>query len=422
MIQRNLLKKLTDHLDKKEISFITGPRQAGKTTLMLILKSYLEKNGEKTVFLSLDIENDKQYFVSQETLIRKIKLEVGEEKAFVFIDEIQRKENAGVFLKGIYDMRLAYKFIVSGSGSVELKEKIHESLSGRKRIFELSTLSFDEFVNFKTEYKYKNNLLEYFSIDQPKTVQLLDEYLNFGGYPAVVLEDLQKEKKEIINEIYQSYMEKDISYLLKVRKTEDFTNLVRVLSAQIGSLINVSEVSRLLGISQKTVKDYLWYLRKTFIINKVTPFFKNIRKEITRSPMVYFYDLGLRNFAVNLFGTANNFKDRGMLFENLIFNILKEKIKSTSADVHFWRTKDGAEVDFIINHALEPIPIEVKCRNFKRVEFTRSFCNFIEKYKPRKAFIVNLNFEETLKRKDTEIIFLPYYKLENREISYFFDP
>lgn len=419
MIKRNLLKKLNDHLDKKEISFITGPRQAGKTTLMLILKSYLEKSGEKTVFLSLDIENDKQYFVSQETLIRKIKLEVGGGKVFVFIDEIQRKENAGIFLKGIYDMGLAYKFIVSGSGSVELKEKIHESLAGRKRIFELSTLSFDEFVNFKTGYKYEDNLLEYFSINQVRASQFLDEYLNFGGYPAVVLEDLQREKRETMNEIYQSYMEKDISYLLKIRKTEDFTNLVRVLSAQIGCLLNISEVSRTLGISQKTVRDYLWYLQKTFIVNRVTPFFKNIRKEITRSPMVYFYDLGLRNFAVNLFGSADNFRDKGMLFENFVFNILKEKIKNTSADVHFWRTKDGAEVDFIINYALEPIPIEVKHRNFKRVELTRSFRNFIERYKPKKAFIVNLNFEETLKEEDTEVVFLPYYKLEKieKEIS-----
>ena len=411
MIQRDLLDKLKSHLDRKEISFITGPRQAGKTTLMLILKSYLEKRGENTVFLSLDIENDKQYFVSQDILIRKIKLEVGDKRAFVFIDEIQRKENAGVFLKGIYDMGLAYKFIISGSGSVELKEKIHESLAGRKRMFELSTLSFEEFVNFKTGYKYKDNLSEYFSVDQHKAVQLLDEYLNFGGYPAVVLEDLQKEKEEIINEIYQSYMEKDISYLLKVKKTEDFTNSVKVLSAQIGCLLNVSEVSRTLGISQKTVKDYLWYLQKTFIVERVAPFFRNIRKEITKASVFYFYDLGLRNFAVGLFGNVNNFRDKGILFENFVFNILREKTKNTSAKVNFWRTKDGAKVDFIINYALEPIPVEVKYQNLRRVELSRSFRNFIEKYRPKKAFITNLSFEETIKINGTEVIFLPYYKL-----------
>jgi len=154
MISRKLFSELKSHLLKKEISFIIGPRQAGKTTLMLLLNDYLMKKGERTVFLNLDIEADKQFFTSQANLIKKIKLEIGEKRGFVFIDEIQRKEDAGIFLKGIYDMNLPYKFIVSGSGSVELKEKIHESLVGRKRIFELNTLSFAEFVNFKTGYKY----------------------------------------------------------------------------------------------------------------------------------------------------------------------------------------------------------------------------------------------------------------------------
>jgi hypothetical protein len=287
MIQRTLFDELKIHLSKKEISFIIGPRQAGKTTLMLLLKDYLEKRKEKTVFLNLDIESDKQYFVSQANLVKKIKLELGEKKGFVFIDEIQRKENAGVFLKGIYDMNLPYKFIVSGSGSVELKEKIHESLVGRKRIFELSTLSFEEFVNFRTNYKYENRLLDFFEIEKEKSQQLLEEYLNFGGYPRVVLEELLEEKRKVINEIYQSYLEKDISYLLKIRKTEDFNNLVKVLAGQIGSLLNVSEVSRTLGISQKTVKDYLWYLifgifKRHLLSTKSAPILKISEKKLPK--------------------------------------------------------------------------------------------------------------------------------------------
>src|SRR3989338_8852975 len=128
MIKRALLRDLKEHFNKKEITFIVGPRQAGKTTLMFLLKKYLDRLEEKTVYLTLDIERDRQFFASQESLINKIKLVIGD-KGYVFIDEIQRKENAGIFLKGIYDMNLPYKFIVSGSGSVELKEKIHESLA-----------------------------------------------------------------------------------------------------------------------------------------------------------------------------------------------------------------------------------------------------------------------------------------------------
>ena len=99
-------------------------------------------------------------------------------------------------MKGLYDMNLPYKFIVSGSGSLELKEKIHESLAGRKRIFELSTLSFTEFVNHKTDYQYEHNLPEFFALEKQKRQGLLDEYLSFGGYPRVVLEDTVNEKEK----------------------------------------------------------------------------------------------------------------------------------------------------------------------------------------------------------------------------------
>ncbi|MBE3138739.1 MAG: AAA family ATPase, partial [Actinobacteria bacterium] len=102
MIKRILLNELKSHLLKKEFSLIVGPRQSGKTTLMLLLKDYLFKKGEKVVFLNLDVESDRIFFSSQEKLISKIRLELGSGKGFVFIDEIQRKENAGLFLKGIY--------------------------------------------------------------------------------------------------------------------------------------------------------------------------------------------------------------------------------------------------------------------------------------------------------------------------------
>ena len=411
MIQRTLFTELKNHLRKKEISFIVGPRQAGKTTLMLLLKKYLEEEGERTVFLNLDVESEKQFFTSQINLIEKIKLELGEKGGFVFIDEIQRKEDAGIFLKGIYDMGLSYKFIISGSGSVELKEKIHESLAGRKRVFELGTLSFEEFVNFKTGYKYADKLLEYFEVEKDKTSQLLDEYLSFGGYPRVVLEELLDEKKKVINEIYQSYIEKDISYLLKIKKTEDFGNLVKVLAGNIGSLVNISEISRTLGVSQETVKNYLWYLQKTFILNKITPYFKNVRKEITKTPIFYFYDLGLRNYAIGLFGNINKLQDKGFLFENFIFNIFKEKMRNTSAKIHFWRTKNGAEVDFVLDSGREQDAVEVKYSFLKKPEITRSFRSFIERYNPKRAFIISLNLEDTLIVNETEVNFLPYFKI-----------
>lgn len=407
IIKRYLLEELKTHLSRKEISFIVGPRQSGKTTLMLLLKNYLQTKGEKTLFLSLDIEHDKEFFLSQDKLVRRIKLEFGEKKGFVFIDEIQRKENAGIFLKGIYDMNLPYKFIVSGSGSVELKEKVHESLMGRKKLFELSTLSFEEFVNFKTSYKYENKISDLFSIEIEKTRGLVEEYMNFGGYPRVVLEEEYKEKAAIINEIYQSYIERDIVYLLRVHKTEAFGNLMKIIAGQIGRLVNFSELSSTLGISIKTIKDYLWYMEKTFILHRITPYFRNLRKEIVKSPVFYFYDLGLRNFSCGEFG---GLKEKGFIFQNFVFNILRKKTEGFSR-VHFWRTKDKAEVDFVLEKGKEVIPVEVKYKELRQPQIPRALRRFIKKYKPEKALVVNLTCEHTVTLDGTTIYMVPFYNL-----------
>ncbi|PIP30942.1 ATPase [bacterium (Candidatus Howlettbacteria) CG23_combo_of_CG06-09_8_20_14_all_37_9] len=415
MIKRNLLSDLNKHLESKEITLITGPRQAGKTTIMLELKKNLENEGKKTLFLNLDIEADRRFFNSQEDLIRKIKLELGESQGFVFIDEMQRKEDAGLFLKGIYDMNLPYKLIVSGSGSIELKEKIHESLSGRKRIFELSTITFEEFVNYRTDYKYENRLNNFLEIESEKTAHFLKEYLNFGGYPKVILAETIEEKQKIIAEIYQSYLEKDISYLLGIQKTEAFTNLVKALSHQVGNLINYSELSSTAQLSEKTVKNYLWYLEKTFVLERVTPFFKNPRKEITKSPMVYFEDLGLRNYSAGVFGRVEETSNLGSLFENLIFFLLKDKIYFSPANIHFWRTKDGAEVDFVID-THKQLPIEVKYQSLKCPEMTRSFRNYIEKYKPEKAYIINLSLKEMETLNTTIVYFIPFYEFLGHQL------
>ncbi len=414
LIKRALFDQIQKHLSSKEITLIVGPRQAGKTTLMEMLQEELKRKGEKTIFLNLDFDVDLPSFENQDKLLQRIALEVGESSGYVFIDEIQRKENAGLFLKGLYDMKLPYKFVVSGSGSIELKEKIHESLPGRKRLFELYTLSFEEFVHFKTEYKYATvgdsfgELARVFDVFKEKTEQYLEEYLNFGGYPKVVLAKTAEEKRVAIADIYQSFLEKDISILLNIQKTEKLVELVRVLASQVGNLVNVTELSSTLGISIQTVKEYLWYLEKTYIISKVTPYFKNLRKEITKAPTYYFIDLGLRNYAANQFGNAAISPD-GFLFENFVYNSLKGHLNLTPTTIHFWRTQDKAEVDFVLNTGTGVIPIEVKYSHLKSPEMSRSFRSFLTKYKPAKAFIVHLGSHFEATAEGSKVYFIPFF-------------
>jgi len=323
----------------------------GKTTLMNEAKKFLDEQNKKTLYFNLDFEADFFYFGSHEKLIQKIELELGDNKGFVFIDEIQRKENAGLFLKGLFDRSERYKFIVSGSGSVELKEKTHESLTGRKRIF------------------------------------------------------------LIINEIFDSYLKKDIVYLLRVDRPDTFIKLIRLLAHYCGSIINYSKLASDVGISVPTLKKYLWFAENTFIIKTVHPYFKNKRKEITKSPTIYFNDLGLKNFALNQFGNEAAIINSGYLFQNLIFKILNEILNNQFYSIHYWRTSDQAEVDFIIDTGDQIIPCEVKFSQLKTDRVSRSYRNFINAYQPKKGYIVNLNYENEIRINNTTIKFIPFYKL-----------
>ena len=393
------------------MSLIVGPRQAGKTTLMLQLKDYLEKRGERTLFLNLDFEADRPFFTSQTALLNRVRLEFGKDRGYVFIDEIQRKENAGIFLKGLYDAQIPHKLIISGSGSIELKEKIHESLVGRKRIFELNTVSFEEFVHFRTGYRYENRLTEFLSVDTARAKEFLIEYLNFGGYPRVILAETLQQKIRLIDEIYSSYIEKDITYLLRVEKTDAFRNLVKIIAGQIGGMINFTELSSSLGISVQTVKNYLLYAEKTFIVKSVTPYFRNIRKEISKAPLFYFMDLGLRNYSLGLCGRISLLSEAGFLFQNLIFHVLREKRRYEGVSIHFWRTKDRAEVDFIMNIGQDVLPVEAKCRELKEVAVGRPLRNFIYTYKPKEAWIINLSLRKELTINNTSVKCMPFFDL-----------
>ncbi len=401
---------LAGHLDHPEITMLVGPRQSGKTTILKRLEAELRAGGQKTLWLNLDFEVDFHHVSSQPALLQKIHLELGKGGGVVFIDEIQRKENAGLFLKGLYDQGLPWKLVVSGSGSIELKEKTSESLAGRKRMFELSTVGFGEFADFKTGYYYTDKLREFFRTEPAKTDQLFREYLMYGGYPRVILADTHQEKLATINEIYRSYLEKDIVYLLRVEKSDSFSNLVKVLASQSGKMVNYSELSATLGLSLSTVKNYLWYLEKTFIVWKVTPWFTNIRKEITKAPVYYFHDVGLRNFASGSFGAIAD-SDAGFAFQTVVHAMLKERFPLADKTIHYWRTKDKAEVDFVIRSGDAVTPLEVKYRDMKKLELQRSFRGFLDGYHPEHGYVVNKSFNNEVLVGETRVQGLPYWEL-----------
>src|SRR3989344_2523533 len=412
MIKRKILFELEEHLSSDQMTILVGSRQVGKTYLMNVLREGVEKKCEKTVSLNLDLSEDAPRFVSQATLVAYLELTIGKERAFVFIDEIQRVKNAGLFLKGLADMKLPYKFIISGSGSLELKAKIPESAAGRKILFQVDPISFEEFVNFKTDYQYEEKLKDFFALEEGKTTRLFSEYLVFGGYPLVVLAETASAKQKQMGEIYRSYIDRDIKDLLNLEKTDEFSNLLKTLASQIGSMITITELANTIGIDEKTVKHYLWYLEQTFIVQKVTPFYRNVRSEITKAPIYYFLDNGLRNWLLWLFGLPDIPGPLGgYLFENIIFNMLRQQFDITPTQIHFWRTKDQAEVDFVLQTGLEVIPVEAKYTKLKDSRVGKSFKNFVIKYKPKRGYIVHLGENLETKMDGTQISFIPIHNL-----------
>lgn len=371
-IIRDVTNKCLKYLQKDEIIIFLGARQAGKTTILKQIKDILEKQGEISYFLNLE---DPDYLEllnkSPKSLFEIFNINTAR-RNYVLIDEIQYLNNPSNFLKYFYDeYKGKIKIIASGSSAFYIDRKFKDSLAGRKKIFNVWTLSFREFLRFKNEEELsRKNFKEISLQEKEKIVLYYNEYLIYGGYPRVVLSPVE-EKREILREITYSYIKKDI-YESDIRQEETFYKLLKILSHQVGNLVNSSELSNTLGCSKTAIDHYLYVLQKSFIISLITPFFTNIRKELTKMPKVYFNDLGLRNFLIDDIKTFRMRTDKGQLLENAVFRQLIENYEKD--EIKFWRTIQNNEIDFIIK---ENFAFEVKSdvKNFKESAY-KSFLKF----------------------------------------------
>jgi len=413
IIQRQLFPKIITHVKKPEITLIVGARQVGKTVLLNMLKEWLmskKKVSPKNIlYFNLDIVRDWEFFQNQTNFIEFLKEQSQKEKIYVLVDEAQRVPDCSRFFKGVYDSNLNIKLILTGSTSLELKTRFKESLTGRKQVFHLYSFSFNEFLEAKDKklvelLKKKNEISE---ISKKKILELFREYTVWGGYPRVVFAKTRQEKIAILAEIYSSYIEKDIVGLLEIKNRLGFSKLVKLLAGQIGQLVNVNELANSLNLDRETVERYLKALEETFIITPLLPYFKNPRQEIVKQNKIYFNDTGIRNYALENFSSLSERLDAGLLLENALFREILLAL-DIFQKIRFWRTKQGAEVDFLVLEREKIVPIEVKL-NIKKPVISLSLRNFIKKYSPQKALVVNLSKEAKIKINKTNIYFLyPY--------------
>jgi len=375
-MRRFIFTDLKEHEAKKQITLIVGARQTGKTTLLRQLQAEFEAEGGRVFFLTLEDPLILELLNSHpDKLFQVIPPLANSQKTIILIDEVQYLENPSNFLKYLYDQYSdKLKLIVSGSSGFYIDEKFKDSLAGRKRLFTLPTLSFKELLYFKGrdelgEYLNKGSLPRIYLTELNN---LWQEYLLFGGYPDVVLENQIEEKKAILDEIASSYVKKD-ALEASVKYPDGYLTIMTLLGAQIGGLVNLNDIGRDMKLDHGTVEAYIRVMRKSFHITLVKPYFRNLSKELRKMSKVYFNDLGLRNHFVRNYSPIALRDDRGALLENYVFRLFLDHYKEE--DIKFWRTQKKQEVDFIIENK---IAYEVKYSEHLFKE--NKYAYFREKY------------------------------------------
>jgi len=322
IIEDNIRKDLTT--GRKAI-ILLGARQVGKTTLLRTI--FARSDG--FLWLNGDTSNDRLLLTTQS--VEQLRVILGKYKVLV-IDEAQRVPDIGVVLKIIIDNMPHLKIIATGSSSLDLSNRTAEPLTGRKRQFKLYPISFSEMVAHHGLLPEKN---------------LVPHRLIYGYYPDIV--NSPGEERQLLQELSDSYLYKDILALDKIKKSEQLTRLLRALAFQLGSQVSYTELGQICGLDNKTVEKYITILEQTYVIFRLGSYSRNLRNELKTSRKIYFTDNGIRNALIADFRPIELRDDVGKLWENFLVSerFKRNEYSNSYANSWFWRTQAQQEIDYI---------------------------------------------------------------------------
>lgn len=339
-VTRYIYPSLLAHSTKKQITVLTGMRRTGKTTLLKQLmaqcdipqKHYfdLERIDVRTLFSEPNYETIVYALSQQGTDFSK--------KMLICIDEIQLVPNLPSVLKYLYDS-YDIKFIVTGSSAYYMKNQFSESLAGRKKIFEIYPLAFGELLAFKGVQAGKPDIpkaSKFITSEYERLKSYYDEFIDFGGFPEVVLTDSAEDKRDLISDILSSYINFDLTLLSEIRSPTNLYKLIKLLSVRIGTKLDISKLTSLTGMARQTVENYLDLLEKSYLIRTIPVIANSPDREIVKAKKVYFLDNGIASLAGEL--------GSGSKFENAVFNQLMHR-----GEVAYYQLKTGREIDFILD-------------------------------------------------------------------------
>lgn len=357
--ERKIYPALLSHIQESSVTVLTGMRRTGKTTLLLKLLADISTNN--SLYLDLQRPDNRELFEQKNyETIRDSFAARGlskDKKMIIALDEIQLAPDSPSAMKYLSDHH-NIKFIVTGSSSYYLKNLFSESLSGRKKIFELYPLDFGEFLTFKEIPFPKDSWKEkvFNNAEYSRLSAYYEEFVRFGGFPQVVLAQTEDQKRDILLDIMSSYVNIDIRTLADFSDERNLYALSKLLAGRVGSRVEYTNLSRLTGLSRPTVTNYVSFFEKTYLIRTVPVYSRNVDRQIVKSRKLYFCDTGLANTLAEL--------SSGAQFENTIFNQL-----SHMGQVQYFALKTGHEIDFILDTDLaieaKETPVE---KDMKRLE------------------------------------------------------
>ena len=349
MIERQIESQIRKRIGTEKAIIIVGARQVGKTTLLkrIFSENVLWLNGDE-----LEVRN-----MFANISAARLKALIGKQNT-VIIDEAQRIEDIGLKLKLITDNLPEIQLVATGSSSFELANKINEPLTGRKWQYQMFPLSFAEMVNHHGVLQER---------------MLLNHRLVYGYYPDIVIN--QGEEKELLRQLSDSVLYKDILKFDNIQKTDKLIKLLQALAYQLGNQVSYNELAQFCGIDGKTVEKYIMILEQAYIIFRLKPYSRNLRNELKNTRKIYFYDNGLRNALIADFRQVEMRTDTGALWENFM---ISERIKylnynSLWVNNWFWRTVEQKEIDYLEEANGQLSAYEFKWNTDAKVKLPKQF-------------------------------------------------
>ncbi len=385
------------YMKTKEILLILGARRIGKSTLLYQIIDQLKVKPKSILFINFDeplfqSKTDDPEFL--QNLIGEYIIKNKDIKHFyVFIDEVQNYNYWVQTLKIFHDATPNIKFILTGSTSTLIESGISTRISGRYFSTLVYPLSFKEYLLFndvKNPYMLEKKIL-------------FNQYLKYGAFPRVVLEEDKILKQELLKNYFQTIYLKDIVYPHKIRNNKDVFDLLYFILSNIGKSISYNKIGQILGISPETVKEYLFYAEQAYMLYSINKFDYSVKKQLSNPKKIYCIDTGLVNNLSFQFS-----ENKGRLLENLVFITLKRKF-----DDIFYH-KNGSECDFVIKTNLKikyaiQVSLSLKDLDVRKRE-VKGLLDAMNTYKLKEGLIITENEKETIEVCGKIIHVFPIYE------------